>query len=49
MYKSIHIFASSPAGRLLTLEDDGGRCRATGDDEMMQVMDASGRTRKDDT
>ena len=24
-------------GRLLTLEDDGGRCRATGDDEMMQV------------
>ena len=21
-------------GRLLTLEDDGGRCRATGDDEM---------------
>ena len=27
----------SHAGRLLTLEDDGGRCRATGDDEVMQV------------
>jgi len=24
-------------GRLLTLEDDGGRCRATGDDEVMQA------------
>ena len=28
---------TSHAGRLLTLEDDGGRCRATGDDEVMQV------------
>ena len=27
-------------GRLLTLEDDGGRCRATGDDEVMQAVRA---------
>lgn len=33
-------------GRLLTLEDDGGRCRATGDDEVMQLRGNAGFERK---
>ena len=33
--QTYHMDAIS-AGRVLTLEDDGGRCRATGDDEVMQ-------------
>jgi len=33
-------------GRLLTLEDDGGRCRATGDDEVMQLRHNAGFERK---